>query len=246
MMEIGLTDTFIMHAQMEYSSQGKDAFFEWSNDENETGSKVAKTTEDGTYADFFYESAKTIGRVKVQDYQNILLAKYAKENGFEAYIRKYEPPVAIHNHDRTAPPANPSNITRRQLASNGPRPRFGEVYPKSVSPAPACHYIRLNRMLRKCQFRYVSRQQEIAAYRTFAAEREAGEDLDECSGSAVLASSALSGVFMGLTQARRSAGSFISLLVLSTYTLSRIEPLLLSEYDCVVKTLMLWHMVKIL
>ncbi|KAK1530988.1 uncharacterized protein CCOS01_06091 [Colletotrichum costaricense] len=111
MMEIGLTDTFIMHAQMEYSSQGKDAFFEWSNNENETGcdfmvkvnqsqvgnkrvmlfqAKVAKTTEDGTYADFFYESAKTIGRVKVQDYQNILLAKYAKENGFEAYYVIYD------------------------------------------------------------------------------------------------------------------------------------------------------------
>ncbi|KAK1530987.1 uncharacterized protein CCOS01_06090 [Colletotrichum costaricense] len=78
-------------------------------------------------------------------------------------------------------PVIPSNITRRQLAFNDPRPRFGEVYPESASPAPACHYIRLNHMLRKCQFRRLGRQQEIAAYRTFAAEREAGEDLDECS-----------------------------------------------------------------
>ncbi|KAK1543171.1 hypothetical protein CPAR01_03804 [Colletotrichum paranaense] len=78
-------------------------------------------------------------------------------------------------------PVIPSNITRRQLAFKDPRPRFGEVYPESASPAPACHYIRLNRMLRKCQFRRLSRQQDIAASSTFAAEREVGEDLDECS-----------------------------------------------------------------
>ncbi|KAG7055338.1 hypothetical protein JMJ77_0007799 [Colletotrichum scovillei] len=75
MMEIGLTDTFIMHAQVLFSSEGKDAFFEWSNNENVTGcdfavtvnshqtngygilfqAKVAKAAEGGTYADFFYD-----------------------------------------------------------------------------------------------------------------------------------------------------------------------------------------------
>ncbi|KXH44479.1 hypothetical protein CSIM01_08765 [Colletotrichum simmondsii] len=116
MMEIGLTDTFLMQAQTVASGHGKDAFFEWSNNENVTGcdfavtvnshqtnesqqtngysilfqAKVAKTAEGGTYADFFYESAKTIGRVKVWDYQNILLANYAKKNGFEAYYVIYD------------------------------------------------------------------------------------------------------------------------------------------------------------
>ncbi|KAK1543170.1 hypothetical protein CPAR01_03803 [Colletotrichum paranaense] len=116
MMEIGLTDTFLMQAQTVASGNGKDAFFEWSNNENVTGcdfavtvnshqtngphqtngysilfqAKVAKTAEGGTYADFFYESAKTIGRVKVQEYQNILLANYAKKNKFEAYYVIYD------------------------------------------------------------------------------------------------------------------------------------------------------------
>ncbi|KXH49591.1 hypothetical protein CNYM01_05905 [Colletotrichum nymphaeae SA-01] len=111
MMEIGLTDTFLMQAQAVASAHGKDAFFEWTNNENITGSdfmvqvnqsqmkdkcnvlfqaKVAKTAEGGTYADFFYESAKTIGRVKVWDYQNILLANYAKKNGCEAYYVIYD------------------------------------------------------------------------------------------------------------------------------------------------------------
>ncbi|KXH44480.1 hypothetical protein CSIM01_08766 [Colletotrichum simmondsii] len=75
-------------------------------------------------------------------------------------------------------PAIPSNITRRQLAFDDPRPKFGELYPKPASPASACHYIGLNRMLRKCQFRRLGRQQDIAASSTIAAEREAGEDLD--------------------------------------------------------------------
>ncbi|KAK1469205.1 hypothetical protein CMEL01_00972 [Colletotrichum melonis] len=116
MMEIGLTDTFLMQAQWVASGNGKDAFFEWSNNENATGcdfavtvnshqtngphqtngysilfqAKVAKTAKGGTYADFFYESAKTIGRVKVEEYQNILLANYAEKNKFEAYYVIYD------------------------------------------------------------------------------------------------------------------------------------------------------------
>ncbi|EXF85390.1 hypothetical protein CFIO01_04398 [Colletotrichum fioriniae PJ7] len=105
MMEIGLTDTFITQAQMLSSGNTKDAFFEWSNNENITGSdfvvkvnknqttdkfdvlfqaKVAKKEGQDTYADFLYESTKTIGRVKVMEYQNILLAQYAKETSSEA------------------------------------------------------------------------------------------------------------------------------------------------------------------
>ncbi|KAG7074783.1 hypothetical protein JMJ76_0011253 [Colletotrichum scovillei] len=94
MMEIGLTDTFIMHAQVLFSSEGKDAFFEWSNNENVTGCDFAVTVnshQTNGYGILFQGlSAKTIGRVKVQEYQNILLANYAKKNKCEAYYVIYD------------------------------------------------------------------------------------------------------------------------------------------------------------
>ncbi|KAF4472271.1 hypothetical protein FALBO_827 [Fusarium albosuccineum] len=107
MMEVGLTDTFMMGAQAYAAAYHLDASLDWYTQENITGcdfgitvnqnqqngpkdiyfqAKVAKRDKLGIiYADFLYESTRKIGRQTVLNYQNILLADYAKANNAEAY-----------------------------------------------------------------------------------------------------------------------------------------------------------------
>ncbi|KAF5640412.1 hypothetical protein F52700_3562 [Fusarium sp. NRRL 52700] len=99
MKEVGLTDVFMMVAQ-ENSPTG--VKFELRYDENQTGcdfqvtfngdcqvffqAKVAKKQGNNTYANFLYESK----RDDLPDYQNVLLAEYAKKNKTAAYYIIYD------------------------------------------------------------------------------------------------------------------------------------------------------------
>ncbi|KAK1230245.1 hypothetical protein PQX77_006673 [Marasmius sp. AFHP31] len=121
MMEVGLTDLFMLGAKRCIDTHGQNVLLEWYTQENTTGCDFAATVlykkqvggameledniaqyhiffqakvaqrdrADRPYADFLYESSKTVDKQKFQNYQNILLYNWAQQHNGEAYYVIY-------------------------------------------------------------------------------------------------------------------------------------------------------------
>ncbi|KAF5671917.1 hypothetical protein FDENT_10763 [Fusarium denticulatum] len=110
MKEIGLTDIFLMTAQGTAHNTNKNVKFEWMSKENKYGcdfsvefnngisqnhkvffqAKVVQNDGQGNYCDFLYESKRKDGDKTILEYQNLLLANFAKESNTEAYYVIYD------------------------------------------------------------------------------------------------------------------------------------------------------------
>ncbi|KLO89409.1 uncharacterized protein LW93_1468 [Fusarium fujikuroi] len=106
MREVGLTDIFMVIAQEKAENENKNVKFGRSYNENTTGSdfevmvnggyrvffqaKIGKKLGKETYSDFLYESKRTVNGQTILEYQNLLLAEYAKQQGAHAYYVIYD------------------------------------------------------------------------------------------------------------------------------------------------------------
>ncbi|RGP81141.1 hypothetical protein FLONG3_678 [Fusarium longipes] len=110
MKEVGLTDIFMLITRDKAKAIGKEVALKLMSNENENGAdfsftihetpssssqvffqaKVAKRKGDNVFCDFLYESKKTNHGVTVLEYQNLLLAGYAKSKKADAYYIVYD------------------------------------------------------------------------------------------------------------------------------------------------------------